>query len=172
MSSFKSYKESQETVILILYLAMFSSIGLFFVIVETGLIKSLGPSNIAFPIHFIAIAPAVASLIIHYKLKSPTALAKATLAQARSNQEHKSDYSESENRLRFFYPQYLSRLIITLALNESVTILALAGVATGATSMMEFYSNFGVSLILMVVMRPKTQELFSEVEKILAKEAY
>jgi hypothetical protein len=169
---FTKFKEAQELTLFILYMALISSNCIFFALVEMGLIKSTSQEGSFFPIHYLGILPALAALYIHYKMKSPEALAKATLNQARKNQEEVEAYSEMENRLRFFYPNYVTRVILTLALAEQVTIFAMVAVLMGVASLTEFYTCFGVSMLLMGLMKPKAKDLIKEVEKILAREPY
>lgn len=170
--NYKKFKEGQEMVFLILYMAMFSSIGMFFALVEIGLLKPNTGEVIPIPIHYIGLIPAAISIYIHYRLKSPQSLAKGVLQQARQTTQIRDDYDEKENRMRFFYPQYMVRMILSLAMNEAVTILALVGYLGGATSLMEFYTNFGISVVLMGMMRPQTGPLYKEVEKIISRELY
>lgn len=170
--NFKSFKESQKTTLWLSYLAMFSSICIFFALVEMGLINNKEEQTIPFPIHYLGLIPAVISLWIHYRLKTPLSLARATLEQSRKAPEKKPDYSDIENHMRFFFPQYLNRMVFSLALNESVTILALVGHLSGATSLNAFYANFGISLVLMILMRPSIDDMFKEVEKLISRELY
>ena len=166
------FKEAQELTHFLLYMTLISSNCIFFALVEMGLLKATSEQSSFFPIQYLAIVPAFASLYIHFKLKTPEALAKTTLEQARKNSSKSGVHSESENRLRFFYLSYLTKLVLTLALAEQVTIFAMVGIVMGEATLTEFYTCFGASMLLMGFMKPKTKELAIEVEKILAREAY
>jgi len=160
-------QESQELTILILYGTMISSICIFLGIVEMGIIQPQSEPSSLPPIHYIGFLFGAASIYLHYKVFTPNSIAEVLVRNIR--QDSTIDKDDKEAIKNFFYGQYTVKMILKLALNESVCIFGLVGLILGTASKTDFYIHFSVSLFLMLIMKPAPKRSYKEVEKTLSK---
>jgi len=157
--------------IYILYAALnFSLFPFLYIAYADMLTRPQQPNSILpFPFQLIGILPALVSIFMHYKMRSPQKLAlqiqdNTPWASAHFNHEILKEMPDKEAKLVTVFPRFMASFTASLALNESIVIFGIIAITLDGISYSQFLISFFTGLTLNLLMFPNLEKLFNEIK--------